>query len=33
MEQGIGVIQGTPIDIGSFSDGFNDGFNIGSPLN
>jgi hypothetical protein len=35
MEQGIGVIQGTGITVsgGAFSDGFNEGFNIGSPLN
>jgi hypothetical protein len=34
MQQGIGVIQGTPAqDIGAFSDGYSEGFNIGSPLN
>jgi hypothetical protein len=34
MQQGIGVIQGTPVpNIGAFSDGYSDGFNIGSPLN
>lgn len=35
MEQGIGVIQGTPTPIllGAFSDGFSDGFNVDSPLN
>ena len=33
MQQGIGVIQGTTIDIGAFSDGYSEGFNIGSPLN
>ena len=34
MAQGIGVIQGTPaINIGAFSDGYSEGFNIGSPLN
>jgi hypothetical protein len=36
MQQGIGVIQGTPAqvqNVGAFSDGFSDGFNIGSPLN
>jgi hypothetical protein len=35
MQQGIGVIQGTPQQLvgGAFSDGFSDGFNIGSPLN
>jgi hypothetical protein len=34
MEQGIGVIQGTPpVNIGAFSDGYSEGFNIGSPLN
>jgi len=34
MQQGIGVIQGTPpVSIGAFSDGYSEGFNIGSPLN
>lgn len=34
MNQGIGQTQGTPpLDIGAFSDGYSDGFNIGSPLN
>lgn len=36
MQQGIGVIQGTgaPVqNVGAFSDGFSEGFNIGSPLN
>ncbi len=36
MQQGIGVIQGTGAgvpNIGAFSDGYSDGFNIGSPLN
>ena len=36
MQQGIGVIQGTPSaveNIGAFSDGYSEGFNIGSPLN
>jgi len=34
MQQGIGVIQGTPpVNIGAFSDGYSEGFNIGSPLN
>ena len=32
MNQGIGQTQGTPKN-GAFSDGFDDGFNIGSPLN
>jgi hypothetical protein len=34
MAQGIGVIQGTQIHSGgAFSSGYDDGFNIGSPLN
>jgi hypothetical protein len=34
MNQGIGQTQGVPpLDIGAFSDGFSEGFNIGSPLN
>jgi hypothetical protein len=34
MQQGIGVINGTPTqNIGAFSDGYSEGFNIGSPLN
>jgi len=34
MAQGIGVIQGTPpIQLGGFSIGFSDGFNVDSPLN
>ena len=36
MQQGIGVIQGTGEgvpNIGAFSDGYSEGFNIGSPLN
>ena len=28
MEQGIGVIQGTPIAKGGFSNGFSDGFEV-----
>jgi len=32
MNQGIGQTQGTSKN-GAFSDGFDDGFNIGSPLN
>ena len=32
MNQGIGQTQGTRSN-GAFSDGFDDGFNIGSPLN
>jgi hypothetical protein len=30
MNQGIGVIQGTPL--GAFSEGYSDGFNVDSPL-
>lgn len=33
MAQGIGVIQGTGRGGGAFSNGYDDGFNIGSPLN
>jgi hypothetical protein len=33
ISQGIGVIQGTGNGGGAFSNGFDDGFNIGSPLN
>jgi hypothetical protein len=34
MNQGIGQTQGVPpLDIGAFSDGYSEGFNIGSPLN
>jgi hypothetical protein len=30
MNQGIGVIQGTPL--GAFSEGYSDGFNVDSPI-
>ena len=33
MNQGIGQTQSATTDLGAFSDGFDDGFNIGSPLN